>query len=1239
MKNTNIYLNWYYDVKNHGVDTLYVKIKSKKEILELQNFFLVCQRFNQEGIKHKFNLNITCSEADEFRIKNYLYIVAKDEKFGYVRINDKLYKSRNDIGYYRRMPLFIIDNDNYSFFKTRVGELKQRYGARYFVDIDLYSEEKEKKEELSPQELLISICINNLTGEVCSGSKNFSDLRREYFQEEQFDKQIEDMPFLALLIFSISNRTKNIDAIESKKKEIKEQTGNKRVSLSPSVCRELFPSKDNIEADIFNAWDISDGVLELLENIVLHANRHIYGDRQNTAYNGEGVFTMCLHKNDVVSDKNDQEFNLDSELFQGFPQYFRGYINEYIDGLVDEQDELKKNQAELLRKLKKGQYVEREVLEHYETIRGNVEKRRKERQKFHYFWEIQIADFSGKNMCDVFRENLIKRSDELSDDFNEMTIRSFFDPTIKAKFDDKTINEVERWEKYYAGTKIVKHYGLQVFMSIISSNKGSFTIKSYSENFGAAGFYSNTGDQDKYVSTLPGTAYNILLPMKAYGEVEIVQNTFLNADINYRFSELDSLEPQKQTDRVISEFYCKLNEIIQIKEEKEKIIENLASILNPVLSQKEIIVFDCCKIKNAVQFELFVKTLIFLIASKGQKQGFNNIAVINCDINDFVNFIRYFSVCYDKMGCCKWMEMEQIYLCGKNSVEEFIVSGKNIQEMIGRVEKLAFSRRLYPKCIPMLTRMLKRRTMPSVDFMQNDFSYTPFDLVIKNRNGETVFEQNVLKVLNQNIQLLESGCKIEPTHMRLGSKVHIHAFYEAELLLFNNYYVNRFSYLLAEKIQKKIENKNCPIWLIGYENYSEMLINRLKQYMEDIVLNRKIHYSIYENARGNSNNWEENFRYFQIETIRTLVREKAQVFLIVPINSTLTTFNKLENAIKRKLQDMKLKCNLNVGGYFGVVQVRDKGKLKNQSLTEMEGKYWESINLENKYVKSSKLLSAADNCAHYIVLAKATWENPLECEECYPQECLAELPLIETDKASVVPTQLIGLTESENADEIKENKYYSYEKVDSIKNYFYYDHVERGANHYQIYIRTANYYIGHENKIRDWLKDNVRPRIIAKRSNLLLTFDVLVNPLHFSNSAFVDAVNEMVFNGTSYSMRIEVEKEFRDNVETKFSDLKLLYQKLVNMKIPAAINLHFVDDSINLGNTYFKMKHMVSSLFPQDAIKGQGDVKVTVFKSVIVLINRLSYASISDYVLDIQDYFYFIDLRISSMRTHEVNGR
>lgn len=1232
MKNTNIYLNWYYDVKNCGVDTLDIELKSKKEILELQNFFLVYQRINQEGIKHKLNLNITCSEADEFRIKSYLYIVAKDEKFGHVRINGKLYKSWNDIGYYRRMPLFVIDNANYSFLRTRVGELKQRYGASCFAEIDLYPD---GIKELSPQELLISICINNLTGEVCSGSKNFSNLRRKYFQRDQFDRQIEDMPFLALLIFSISNRTKNIDAIENKKKEIKEQTGKKRISLVPSVCQELFPTDDDIEADIFNAWDISDGILELLENIVLHANRQIYNDRQNIAYNGEGVFTMCLHKNDVVSDKDDQEFNLDSELFQGFPQYFRGYINEYSDGLVDEQDELKKYQAELLQKLKKGQYVEREVLEHYETVREKVEKRRKERQKFHYFWEIQIADFSGKYMCDVFRENLTKRKDELRDDFDEMTVRSFFDPTKKAEFSGKTIDEVKRWEKYYTGTKIVKHYGLQIFMSIISGNKGSFTVKSYSEDSDAEGFYSNTGDQDKYIRTLPGTAYNILLPMKAYGEVETVQNTFLNADINYHFNELDSLEPQEQTNIVISEFYNKLNEVVQIKEEKERIIENLANLLTPILLQKEIIVFDCCNIKNAAQFELFVKTLIFLLASKEQKLGFNNIAVTNCEINDFVNFIRYFSICYDKKGNCEWMEAEQIYLCGKNSIEEFIVSGKNIQEMIGRVEKLAFSRRLYPKCIPMLTRMLKHRILEDVGSIQNDFLYTPFDLVIKNRDGDTVFEQNVLKVLNQNIQLLESGCKIEPTHMRLGSKVHIHAFYEAELLLFNNYYVNRFSYLLAEKIQRKIKNKNCPIWLIGYENYSEMLISRLKQYLEDVVSNKKIHYSIYENSRGNSNNWEENFRYFNVETISRLVREKAQVFLIVPINSTLTTFNKLESAIERKLNGMTLNGNLNIVGYFGVVQVRDMGKLTNKNLTEMEGKYWDSINLKKKCIVSHKLLSAAEHCAHYIVLTKAKWENPLECEECYPQECLAELPLIETDKASVVPTQLIGLIESENIGETKKITYPSHGGIDSIKKYFYYDHIERGANHYQIYFRTANYFIEHENKIRDWLKDKVKPRIIAKKSTSLLTFDVLVNPLHFSNSAFVDAVNEMVFNGTSYSMRIEVGKEFRDNVETKFSDLKLLYQKLVNMKIPAVINLHFVDDSINLGNTYIRMKHMVSSLFPQDAIKGRGDVKVTVFKSVIVLLNRLSYASISDYVLDIKDYFYFIDLRISSMRTHE----
>lgn len=54
MKNKNIYLCWYYDVIDRGVDTINIDIKNKKEILELQNFFL----FVSVLIKKGLNINL-----------------------------------------------------------------------------------------------------------------------------------------------------------------------------------------------------------------------------------------------------------------------------------------------------------------------------------------------------------------------------------------------------------------------------------------------------------------------------------------------------------------------------------------------------------------------------------------------------------------------------------------------------------------------------------------------------------------------------------------------------------------------------------------------------------------------------------------------------------------------------------------------------------------------------------------------------------------------------------------------------------------------------------------------------------------------------------------------------------------------------------------------------------------------------------------------------------------------------
>ena len=94
-------------------------------------------------------------------------------------------------------------------------------------------------------------------------------------------------------------------------------------------------------------------------------------------------------------------------------------------------------------------------------------------------------------------------------------------------------------------------------------------------------------------------------------------------------------------------------------------------------------------------------------------------------------------------------------------------------------------------------------------------------------------------------------------------------------------------------------------------------------------------------------------------------------------------------------------------------------------------------------------------------------------------------------------------------------------------------------------------------------------------------------------------------------------------------------QEVVKIGDPESNNKHYVDDSINLGGNYTRMKHVVSSLFPHSAVQGKECVKVNIFKNVIVLLNRMSASSICDYVSDINHYFYYLDLRISSMRTHE----
>lgn len=135
------------------------------------------------------------------------------------------------------------------------------------------------------------------------------------------------------------------------------------------------------------------------------------------------------------------------------------------------------------------------------------------------------------------------------------------------------------------------------------------------------------------------------------------------------------------------------------------------------------------------------------------------------------------------------------------------------------------------------------------------------------------------KVLEQDVQSALFGCKLENLHVRIGSKIHIRTFFEAELLFHNNYYTLRFAYwLYNELISDNRLKKNQPFVLVGYENYSEMLINELSNmfYYGNGI---RAEYIIYEERSAGKFRGQRDFSKYK----------DAQFIIIVPINSTSTT--------------------------------------------------------------------------------------------------------------------------------------------------------------------------------------------------------------------------------------------------------------------------------------------------------------------------------------------------------------
>lgn len=583
----------------------------------------------------------------------------------------------------------------------------------------------------------------------------------------------------------------------------------------------------------------------------------------------------------------------------------------------------------------------------------------------------------------------------------------------------------------------------------------------------------------------------------------------------------------------------------------------------------------------------------------------------------------------------------------------------------------------------------------------------PFDTIITiaNDTAETIFDAHMLAVIAERMDL--KGCqgyKLENTHMRLGSKVHIQSFYEMSFLFYRTTIANRTAFKIlrsyAKLLRKKIDEKSfsvSPILFYSYASYSKAILTSLveitreyiKRYISSLYNMQEDHdgmslEEIYElaisqiafasyqyNLQSETNNDSVQL-YFGIPEKYSgaivnkkgdkgerflILKNNIDVILVVPISSTLTTFGKMFSKLNERVSSAENSAyKLNLSANYTSLWVCDAAnfekRTKNDVLypTNIEKKYWYRSDLRTRIVEikaqnRAEALYALRDCPqiHFFLQVKATWENPLFCSLCFPNdnELIQEVPLVETDLTSTVPSQQIREEMLENRKNFSDFSKMELvtknnERIKLLKDCVFYGHIKRGKNHYQYYINSQDFFYKNEvqSDICEWLKClKKEQRYNAKAPKLKIIF----SPEHNTNVGFAQYVNTYYFDGTAEVVSINEDKVFRSNFVCEHEMLRQTIERLhIQQNIFEnwePVEFYFVDDNINTGATINKANSLLRSLIPDEyALKYPSFL----FKECFILIDRISNASKRPFVASGResDFHSYVHIDISNMRVH-----
>jgi hypothetical protein len=510
-----------------------------------------------------------------------------------------------------------------------------------------------------------------------------------------------------------------------------------------------------------------------------------------------------------------------------------------------------------------------------------------------------------------------------------------------------------------------------------------------------------------------------------------------------------------------------------------------------------------------------------------------------------------------------------------------------------------------------------------------------YEFEIEN-DGKSLFEQYIIKILKQLIENDDIGYLTSHKYTRIGSKLIVKNYYEADSMFQSSFFAERFAFLIAKQIidSKSLFKKNKngrEIFidnilgngvLIGYKPYSELLIKSIKELL-NAYCKGKIKGDFISNIISINEEDNGDIKWRNVESNIIENPNNYYVITVVPIGSTLTSNDKILALFKQHIKERRENSKLPdiesphfIYNHCAIV-VRDKVKDVIQDIEEEQG--WKKISIKDKSITWNWLKDNDDDDmnVHFSVHIGAkdgnNWFSRLDKAFFPKQEWWKEEYVNDTHNSSLNSQNLMGYPRVLNIDKIQYET--ECKRLNELKDNIWFGHIEVHKSHFRYYIDTESYIRRKPELFRKWLEEIKNSDIFKKE-----TLNVLITPNINIQSDFVETIKKELFADSALIINIDV-NNWRNNIVHKFSYLQEI------RKGGTTVNFHYIDHALLTSETYKKAKSYMRSIL--------NDFKNFHFESIITLINRLSDDRNEEIKQDVRNIFTFLNLFIPPSKDPE----